>query len=107
MTFNNVISSFTNSELIIKKVRSYYYDHANYDENMNKIRPKDGDHILDLVYQDIYESIRSDSRNGLDIEKTISDEKITLFIILLLTYCLEKCKILENPLGDNKDDNLR
>ncbi|MCX8743787.1 hypothetical protein J3U50_07250 [Lactobacillus sp. B3795] len=107
MTFNNVISSFTNSELIIRKVSSYYYDHANYDENMNKIRPMDGDQILDLVYQDIYESIKSDSRNGFDIEKTISEEKINLFIILLLTYSLEKCKILENPLGDSKDDNLR
>lgn len=107
MIFNNVINSVANSELIIKQVSFYYYDHANYDENQNKIRPTDGDYILDLVYQDIHESIKSDSRDSVDIEKTISEEKINLFIILLLTYSLEKCKVLENPLGDSKNDNFR
>lgn len=90
---DRVIKQVSNSQKIIRKLKTLFIDVAEFDDNYDFI-VSDGDKQLDQIKEQLHHLIVCDPRftNG-----NYSEEDIDAFIIALLTYSTAKCNVLINP----------
>lgn len=92
--FEYVMSQFLNSQSIISKLSFLFLDVADKDRVKKIIVVGDGDEQLDKIKNELIKQIKNDPRFQ---KSNFTEEKLCIFIYLLLSYGVSKCKVLLQP----------
>lgn len=91
-TISNISEDFPDSEPIMRKLRTLFYNEAEFRNHALVVG--NGDKQLDAIYKKISESITHDPRFN---NANIKELKTEAFVYGLMSYGILKCKILKNP----------
>ncbi|AKP64494.1 hypothetical protein [Levilactobacillus koreensis] len=97
-TILKISEDFPDSEPIMRKLRTLFYDEAKFYNH--ELVVGDGDKQLDEIYEKISRSITHDPRF---IDSSIKELKMDAFVYGLMSYGILKCKILKNPNEESGD----
>lgn len=90
---DKVIKDFSNSQKIIRKLKTLFINVAEFDDSDDFI-VSDGDNQLDQIKDELHHLIVCDPRF---VSGNYTEEDIDTFILALLTYSTAKCNVLINP----------